>query len=68
MMKEMEVKFKTVIHKEHLYFISSEINLVLKAVDGGMEMISSFDTIIKLSKHNEISEIVIPQEALDSAK
>lgn len=67
-MNEVNVKFKTVIHKEQLYFISSEVNISMQASEGDAKMTSSFDTLNKISKHNEINQILIPQEVLDSTK
>jgi hypothetical protein len=33
---------------------------------GEQKMVSSFDTYLTLSKHNEIKEILVPEEAVKS--
>ncbi|MGG0824950.1 DUF6612 family protein [Paenibacillus turicensis] len=68
MMNITEMKMTTKIQKDTLYPVSSKVKLVMDMEQEGQKMAMDMDMDISFSKHNEITEIKVPQEALDSAK
>lgn len=67
MMNITEMKMTTTVQKDTLYPVSSKVKLVMNMEQEGQKMAMDMDMDIKFTKHNEITEIKIPQEALDSA-
>lgn len=67
MMNITEMKMTTTVQKDTLYPVSSKVKLVMDMDQGGQKMAMDMDVDISFSKHNEITEIKVPQEALDSA-
>lgn len=68
MMNISEMKLTTAVKKDTLYPVSSKVKLVMDMEQEGQKMAMDMDMDISFSKHNEITEIKVPQEALDSAK
>lgn len=66
LVNDIELKLEIIIDKQDLYLISSTSNLVLHMAAGEQKMVSRFDTNLTLSKHNEIKEILVPKEAVQS--
>jgi hypothetical protein len=68
MMNITEMKMITTVQKDTLYPVSSKVKLVMDMEQEGQKMAMDMDMDISFSKHNEITEVKVPQEALDSAK
>ncbi|MGG0824949.1 DUF6612 family protein [Paenibacillus turicensis] len=66
LVNDIELKLEMIMDKQHLYLISSTSNLILHMAAGEQKMVSRFDTYLTLSKHNEIKEILVPEEAVKS--
>ena len=67
MMNITEMKMTTTVQKDTLYPVSSKVKLVMDMEQEGQKVAMDMDMDISFSKHNEITEIKVPQEALDSA-
>lgn len=66
LVNDIELKLEMILDKHDLYLISSTSNLILHMAAGEQKMVSRFDTSLTLSKHNEIKEILVPKEAVQS--
>lgn len=68
MMNITDMKLTTTIQKDTLFPVSSKVKLIMSMEQDGQKMSMDMDVNASFDKHNAISEITIPQEALDSAK